>query len=164
LPNSIGFVPEDRHRDALVLQFGLAENVALKGAGNRRGRLTLRETREHTNELLGEFDVRGGDANSAARILSGGNQQKFVLARELDGDPELLVVENPTRGLDIRASRAVHERLQGAAAAGSAVVMYSSDMDEVLSLATRVVVMHAGVAAECTRNREAVGRAMLGLT
>jgi simple sugar transport system ATP-binding protein len=164
LPKSIGFVPEDRHRDALVLQFGLAENVALKGAGKRRGRLTMRDAREHTNALLDEFDVRGGDANSAARILSGGNQQKFVLARELDGDPELLVVENPTRGLDVRASRAVHARLQNAAAAGSAVVVYSSDMDEVLSLATRVLVVHAGVARECNRNRDAVGRAMLGLT
>jgi general nucleoside transport system ATP-binding protein len=164
LPKAIGFVPEDRHRDALVLQFGLAENVALKGAGKRRGRLTMRDAREHTSVLVEEFDIRGGDANSAARILSGGNQQKFVLARELDGAPELLVVENPTRGLDIRASRAVHSRLQNAAAAGSAVVMYSSDMDEVLSLATRVLVVHAGVAKECSRNRDAVGRAMLGLT
>jgi simple sugar transport system ATP-binding protein len=164
LPRSIGFVPEDRHRDALVLEFGLAENVELKGAGIRRGRLALRETRERTNALLEEFDVRGGGANSAARILSGGNQQKFVLAREMDGHPELLVVENPTRGLDIRASRAIHDRLRNAAAAGAGVVMYSSDLDEVLSLVTRVVVMHAGVARECARSREAVGRAMLGLT
>jgi simple sugar transport system ATP-binding protein len=163
LPRSIGFVPEDRHRDALVLEFGLAENVELKGAGNRRGRLALRKTREHTNALLKEFDVRGGGANSAARILSGGNQQKFVLARELDGQPELLVVENPTRGLDIRASRAIHDRLRNAAATGAGVVVYSSDIDEVLSLVTRVVVMHAGVARECVRSREAVGRAMLGL-
>jgi simple sugar transport system ATP-binding protein len=163
LPESIGFVPEDRHRDALVLGFTLAENMALKGAGNRRGRLTPVETRERTKTLLHDFDVRGGTAGSAARNLSGGNQQKFVLARELDGAPELLVVENPTRGLDIRATAAVRDRLRAAAAAGAAVVIYSSDMDEVLALASRVFVLHAGIAKECPRDRERVGLAMLGL-
>ena len=163
LPKSIGFVPEDRHRDALVLGFTLAENMALKGAGNRRGRLTSAETRERTKTLLEEFDVRGGTAGSAARNLSGGNQQKFVLARELDGAPELLVVENPTRGLDIRATAAVRGRLRAAAASGAAVVIYSSDMDEVLALASRVFVLHAGIAQECRRDRDQVGLAMLGL-
>ncbi len=163
LPKFIGFVPEDRHRDALVLGFTLAENMALKGAGSRRGRLTLVETRAHTDTLVNEFDVRGGTAGSAARNLSGGNQQKFVLARELDGAPELLVVENPTRGLDIRATAAVRDRLRAAAAAGAAVVIYSSDMDEVLALASRVFVLRAGLARECPRDRDSVGLAMLGL-
>jgi ABC-type uncharacterized transport system ATPase subunit len=164
LPQSIGFVPEDRHRDALVMEFGLAENLALKEAGKRHGRFSIGEIVEHTDALIEDFDVRGGNAKSAARNLSGGNQQKFVLARELDGDPDLLVVENPTRGLDIRASRAIHARLQAAAAAGAAVVMYSSDLDEVVALATRVLVVHGGLTRECARNREAVGQAILGLT
>ena len=163
LPQSIGFVPEDRHRDALVLDFTLMENLALKGAGSRRGQLAAGRIRDHTSTLLRDFDVRGGRADSAASNLSGGNQQKFVLARELDGEPELLVVENPTRGLDIRAASGVRERLRSAAAAGAGVVIFSSDLDEVLALAGRVVVLHGGTATESVRDREAVGRAMLGL-
>jgi len=162
LPTSIGFVPEDRHRDALVLGFSLTENIALKGSGDRRGRLAVGEIRERAAALLENFDVRGGDVGSAARKLSGGNQQKFVLARELDGAPELLVVENPTRGLDIRASAAIRERLRKAASAGAAVVMYSSDLDEVLALASRVFVVHGGNTIECAPDRDRVGLAMLG--
>jgi ABC-type uncharacterized transport system ATPase subunit len=163
LPQSIGFVPEDRHRDSLVLSFSLGENVALRDSGVRRGRLDLGATADHTNALIREFDVRGGAAETPARALSGGNQQKFVLARELDGSPALLVVENPTRGLDIRATRSVRERLSAAAAEGAAVVLYSSDLDEVLAMATRVLVLHAGEVRESINDRDAVGRAMLGL-
>lgn len=162
LPASIGFVPEDRHRDALVLEFSLTENVALKGAGVRRGRMLWRELRVQTDALVQRFDVRGGRAKAEARSLSGGNQQKFVIARELDGGPALLVVENPTRGLDIRATRAVHERLTAVASSEAAVLVYSSDLDEVLSLATRVVAMNAGTVREVPLDRDAVGRAMLG--
>jgi simple sugar transport system ATP-binding protein len=160
---SVGFVPEDRQRDALVLDFSLAENVALSGAGQRRGRLDWSEWRATTASLIARFDVRGGDASARARALSGGNQQKLVLARELNESPALLVVENPTRGLDIRATRDVHERLRAAAAAGAGVVVFSSDLDEVLALATRVLVVHAGVVRECECDRDLVGRAMLGV-
>ena len=164
LPSRVGFVPEDRHRDALVLQFSLAENLALAEAGVRRGRLPLRDMRHRTESLVREFDVRNAVATTRASALSGGNQQKFVLGRELSASPELLVVENPTRGLDIRASQAIHERLVLAAEAGAAVVVYSSDLDEVLTLATRVLVAHGGGVRECALDRESVGRAMLGLT
>ncbi len=163
-PSAIGFVPEDRLRDALVLDFGLAENVALKNAGTRRGRLRLKDIRRRSDRLVRTFDVRGGDPTTLARSLSGGNQQKLVLARELDGEPLLLVAENPTRGLDIRATRAVHEHLRSAATRGAAVVVYSSDLDEVLSLATRVLVIHGGTVRECPLDRDTVGRAMLGVT
>lgn len=163
MSTSVGFVPEDRHRDALVLDFSLAENVALKGAGARRGRLDWSVLRSNAAALIARFDVRGGDANATARTLSGGNQQKLVLARELDGAPALLVVENPTRGLDIRATQDVHDRLRAAATAGAGVVVFSSDLDEVLSLATRVLVLHGGLVRECPRDREVVGRAMLGV-
>ena len=97
------------------------------------------------------------------RMLSGGNQQKLVVARELDESPSLVVVENPTRGLDIRATQAVHQRLRDVAASGAAVVLYSSDLDEVLALSTRIFVLHAGELRECPLDREAVGRAMLGV-
>jgi simple sugar transport system ATP-binding protein len=110
-----------------------------------------------------------------AGALSGGNQQKLVLARELDADggterrtgddvvPAALVVESPTRGLDIRASAAVHARLREARDAGTAVVVYSSDLDEVLALADRVLTCYAGTVREVPADRAAVGRAILGL-
>jgi general nucleoside transport system ATP-binding protein len=162
-PITPGFVPEDRHRDALVLDFSLTENVALRGAGERRGRVDWRGLRSRATELISRFDVRGGDAGTQARTLSGGNQQKLVLARELDGSPALVVAENPTRGLDIRATADVHERLRAAAVAGAAVVVFSGDLDEVLALSDRVLVIHAGVVRECERDRDVVGRAMLGV-
>jgi simple sugar transport system ATP-binding protein len=97
------------------------------------------------------------------RTLSGGNQQKLVLARELEDTPSLVVAENPTRGLDVRAAGEVHERLRQAAMAGAGVLLYSSDLDEVLSLATRIVAVHDGRVREVATDREAAGRAMLGL-
>ena len=163
LPTSIGFVPEDRHKDAVILPFSLEENVALRESGVRRGRLRILENRNRTTDLIAAFDVRGGAADTSMRSLSGGNQQKLVLARELEGNPELLVVENPTRGLDLRASSAVHGRLRDAAAAGAAVVAYSSDVDELLAIATRVAVLHNGKLSETSLDRPSVGRAMLGL-
>lgn len=163
LPTHIGFVPEDRQRDALVLDFSLVENVVLRGAGARRGRIRWRTERATTAATLRDFDVRGDDVAEPARTLSGGNQQKLVLARELGDAPALLVAENPTRGLDIRATRDVHARLRGAARAGAGVVVHSSDLDEVIALADRVVVMHAGALREVGGGRDDVGRAMLGI-
>jgi simple sugar transport system ATP-binding protein len=163
LPEIIGFVPEDRHRDALILEFDAAENVVLRGAGRRRGLLHWRQQRARTAELIAQFDVRGGAHDGVVAALSGGNQQKLVIARELAGEPALLVAENPTRGLDIRATEAVHGMMRAVARRGGAVVVYSSDLDEVLRLAMRVVVIHDGHLRETVRDRDAVGRAMLGL-
>lgn len=162
-PGEVAFVPEDRQRDALALDFSLTENVALLGAGERRGRISWRALTLRTESLVRAFDIRAASARMPARALSGGNQQKLVLARELSINPRLLVAENPTRGLDVRATRAVHERLRRAADEGAAVIFYSSDLDEVLSLATRVVAMHAGRVRECSLDRDEVGRAMLGV-
>jgi len=163
IPAAVGFVPEDRHRDALVLDFPLYENVALRGAGGRRGIVPWTALRRDTGALLAEHDVRADDVTSPARALSGGNQQKLVLGRELAERPAALVVENPTRGLDIRASAAVLGQLEAARDAGTAVVVYSSDLDEVLALADRVLVVHAGAVHEVPPDRERVGRAMLGV-
>jgi simple sugar transport system ATP-binding protein len=96
------------------------------------------------------------------RTLSGGNQQKLVLARELEGAPTLVVAENPTQGLDVRAARAVRARLQEARDAGAGIVVYASDLDELLALADRVVVTFEGSVHEVSRDAEAIGRAMLG--
>ncbi|HEX6059300.1 MAG TPA: ATP-binding cassette domain-containing protein, partial [Gemmatimonadaceae bacterium] len=137
-PPRVGFVPEDRHRDALVLDFTIVENLVLAGAGARRGRIAWREEARRAVALLERHDVRASGVDAPARTLSGGNQQKLVLARELAGAPPLVVAENPTRGLDVRAAAAVHGALRAARAAGSAVVLHSSDLDEVLALADRV--------------------------
>ncbi len=171
-PPVVGFVPEDRHHDAVLLDRSLSENVALRGAGRRKGLMRWNTVRAHTASLMRAFDVRGPDAGATMRALSGGNQQKLVLARELDdafdgrpsrGDgPLALVVENPTRGLDVRATADVHARLYAARNRGAAVVVYSSDLDEVLALASRVFVAYAGTLRGVPLERDAVGRAMLG--
>ncbi|HYD53364.1 MAG TPA: ABC transporter ATP-binding protein [Gemmatimonadaceae bacterium] len=163
-PAAIAFVPEDRHRDALALDFSLAESVALRGSGARRGRLRWAEVVRRTAALLREHDVRAAGPTVPVRTLSGGNQQKLVLARELADEPALVVAENPTRGLDVHATVQVHAQLTDAAARGAAVLLYSTDLDEVLTLATRVLVLHGGRIDELPPDRERVGRAMLGAT
>jgi len=163
VPKNVAFIPADRHRDALILDFGPTENLALRGAGARRGVLRWKELASHANALIDQFDVRGARPGKPVRTLSGGNQQKLVLARELSEQPALVVADNPTRGLDIRATRGVHARIRLAASRGAGVVIYSSDLDEVLALATRVVVVHAGRVHPVARDRAAVGRAMLGV-
>lgn len=163
LPESVAFIPEDRHRDALVLEMTLVENVALRSLGQRRGRVPWDALRHDTETILADFDVRTTGTGARADALSGGNQQKLVLGRELATRPALVIAENPTRGLDIRATAAVQAQLRTARDAGSAVVLYSSDLDEVLTLADRMLVLHAGHVQEIyAPTRDNVGRAMLG--
>jgi simple sugar transport system ATP-binding protein len=162
LPERVGFVPEDRQHDALIGELTLTENVALSGAGARRGRMRWRDERERTDALMREYDVRARDGAVRARQLSGGNQQKLVVGRELEWTDLAIVAENPSRGLDFAATAAVHERLRAARDGGRAVVVYSSDLDELLALADRVIVVHVGHAREVARDRDAIGRAMLG--
>jgi len=166
IPSAVGFVPEDRHRDAVLLDRQLVENIALRGARERRGIMDWNAMRVRTESLMRTFDVRAAGPDARMRALSGGNQQKLVLARELDvgnlSGPRAIVVENPTRGLDVRATADVHARLRAARDAGAAVVMYSSDIDEVLLLANRVIVVFAGRVREAPVDRDVVGRLMLG--
>jgi simple sugar transport system ATP-binding protein len=163
IPDVVGFVPEDRQRDALILDESLTVNAALNGASERRGIIHWGQHRERARRLIADYDVRGGTPETPARALSGGNQQKFALGRELDAAPGMLVAENPTRGLDIRAAAAVRARLRRTAAEGAAVIVYSQDLDEVLALATRVVVIHRGRLRSVAMDRTIVGRAMLGV-
>lgn len=164
LPARTGFVPENRHRDAVVLDFSLTENVAIHGAGHRRGRMRWNVIEKRTSALLERFDIRARGTNDRMATLSGGNQQKVVLAREVDAQPDLLVVENPTRGLDIRASAFVRQQIRAGRDTGMAVVLYSSDLDEVIEAADRVLVVHAGTLRWVDRDRTAVGAAMLGVS
>ncbi|GJG86214.1 heme ABC transporter ATP-binding protein [Gemmatimonadetes bacterium T265] len=161
-PPRVAFIPEDRHRDALLLDGTLTENLALAGAGARRGRLDWPRVRDAAGTLVARADVRGGTPTTPARALSGGNQQKFVVARELDARPTLVVAENPTRGLDVRASAGLRTRLREAAAAGAAVVVYASDLDEVLGLADEMIVVYDGTVRRAPVDRRVVGRLMLG--
>ncbi|NUO64617.1 MAG: ATP-binding cassette domain-containing protein [Gemmatimonadaceae bacterium] len=162
LPARIGYVPQDRHSDAIADELTVAENVALAGAGARRGWIDWPVVGRRASELMARYDVRGDGPSAKASSLSGGNQQRLVLARELDDAPELVVADQPTRGLDLRATAEVHARLRAARAAGSAVVVHSTDLDEVVALADRVVVVASGALREVRRDPDAIGRAMLG--
>jgi general nucleoside transport system ATP-binding protein len=163
LPPRIAYIPQDRHSDAIADDLSLTENIALAGAGARHGWIDWNALRERTTLLMTRFDVRASSASASARTLSGGNQQRLVLARELEGDPLLVVADQPTRGLDLRATAEVHERLREARSAGAAVVLHSADLDEILALSDRIVVVAGGKLLDVEMNREAVGRAMLGV-
>ena len=162
VPPVIGFVPDDRHRDGLVLEMTLAENQALNGAGARRGTIRWDDAARITREILDRFDVRAPSEYVHASALSGGNQQKFILGRELHGRPPAIVIENPTRGLDIRAAAYVRQQVLEVRAHGVAVMLYSTDLDEVLALADRMLVVFGGRVREVPVNGQLVGRAMLG--
>lgn len=161
-PRRIGFIPEDRHREALALSLSVVENVALRGAGTRRGLLRWRQFRTLAEKLVSEFDIRTPSLDAPVSVLSGGNQQRLVLARELADNPDLVVAENPTRGLDARATAAIHARFRAARDEGMGIVLYSSDLDELVSLCDRVFAMYAGSLVATPNDRDAIGEAMLG--
>jgi simple sugar transport system ATP-binding protein len=144
----LGHIPEDRLRRGLVLEFSLAENLALhdyrKPPNSRFGWLNPRRIVTWARGLLHEFDVRGGGAESRASGLSGGNQQKVVVAREVERDPRILIAAQPTRGLDVGAIEFVHRRLVQERDEGRAILLVSLELDEVLSLADRILVIYEG--------------------
>jgi general nucleoside transport system ATP-binding protein len=144
----LGHIPEDRQRRGLVLDFTLAENLALhdfdRPPNSRWGWLFPQRMVRWAQGLLRQFDVRGGGPQTRASSLSGGNQQKVVLAREIARDPKLLIAAQPTRGLDVGAIEFVHRRLVEARDGGEAVLLVSLELDEILSLADRILVMYEG--------------------
>ena len=169
LDAGIGHIPEDRHRRGLVLPFSLTENLALhayrQAPNSRHGFLNLRAMAERAQRLLKEFDVRGGTPATSAGALSGGNQQKVVLAREIDGDPKVLIAAQPTRGLDVGAIEFVHRRLVEQRDAGRAVFLVSLELEEILSLSDRILVIYEGrIVGEFppTATEEQLGFAMTG--
>jgi simple sugar transport system ATP-binding protein len=169
LEAGVHHIPEDRHRRGLVLAFSLEENLALHDyrypPNSRRGFLNLRAIGERARRLLQEFDVRGGTPSTPAGALSGGNQQKVVLAREIDGDPKVLIAAQPTRGLDVGAIEFVHRRLVEQRDAGRAVFLVSLELEEILSLSDRILVIYEGrIVGEFppTATEEEIGFAMTG--
>jgi simple sugar transport system ATP-binding protein len=144
----IAHIAEDRHLLGLVLPFTLAENLALREYRSpqfsARGWLRLRYMKERAQKLLGEFDVRGGGPETYAASLSGGNQQKVCIAREISCDPKVLIAHQPTRGLDVGAIEFVHRRLIDERRRGRAVLLVSLEYEEVRALADRILVIYEG--------------------
>ena len=144
----IGHIPEDRQLRGLVLDFTLAENLALhdfrEEPDSKWGWLYPRRLVERAVRLLKEFDVRGGRPETRAAALSGGNQQKVVVAREVSRDPRILVAAQPTRGLDVGAIEFVHRRLVEERDKGRAILLLSFELEEILSLSDRILVVYEG--------------------
>ena len=169
LDAGMGHIPQDRQRRGLVLEFSLAENIALhdydKPPAARFGWLRPRVLVQRAVGLLRAFDVRGGGPQTRAGALSGGNQQKVVLAREIERDPKVLIAAQPTRGLDVGAIEYLHRRLVTERDEGRAILLVSLELDEILSLSDRILVVyegqivgeHAGEVSE-----EEIGLEMLG--
>jgi general nucleoside transport system ATP-binding protein len=176
LPGGIGFVPQDRTTEGLIADFDMAENIGLAlhdrwpgpgggHAGGGRWLMPWAEARSRAEDVRRRFGVKAPSVRTRAGALSGGNQQRLVVGRELAMATDLLVAENPTRGLDIAATRFVRARLQMPPVPAPGVVLISSDLDEVLALADRVLVMVRGrlvAVSEQSRTREGVGELMLG--
>jgi simple sugar transport system ATP-binding protein len=169
LDDGLGHIPQDRQLHGLVLDFTLAENLALHEYRHpplsKRGWLSPRRMVARARLLLLEFDVRGGGPQTPARSLSGGNQQKVIIAREVERDPRILIAAQPTRGLDVGAIEFVHRRLVSERDEGRGILLVSLELDEILSLSDRILVLYEGaVAGEFppSASEEELGLAMIG--
>lgn len=145
----IGHIPEDRHKHGLVLDFSLEENIALQTYFEEplssKGIINFDERNKVSERLIEEFDVRSGQGSeTTARSMSGGNQQKAIIAREVDRSPELLIAAQPTRGLDVGAIEYIHKRLVEERDAGKAVLLVSLEMEEVLNVSDKIAVIYEG--------------------
>ena len=169
LRDGTGHVPEDRGSDGLVADFSVAENLVLNlwdaEPFARRGTLQFGAINSHARELVSAYDIRTPSVATSAGSLSGGNQQKLVVAREFDRPIDLLVASQPTRGVDVGSIEYIHTQLVAKRDEGTAVLLVSSELDEVLALADRVAVMFHGRLVgpfDTPISKEAVGRMMAG--
>jgi len=144
----MSYVPEDRQEQGLVMDYDLVENGLLGSQHQapfaRNGRIDWGEARDHAESVIGEYDVRPPDADTEAESLSGGNQQKFVVGREFERDPTLLVAAHPTRGVDVGSIEFIHERLLELRSQGVAILLVSSKLEEVQALSDRLAVIYEG--------------------
>ena len=167
---SVGHVPEDRHRDGLVLEMMISENIALqtyyKEPLSKKGILNYTNIIRYAKQLMQEFDVRAASEIVPASALSGGNQQKAIIAREVDRNPDLLIVSQPTRGLDVGAIEYIHKRLIQERDNGKAVLVVSFELDEILNVSDRIAVIHdgkiQGIVTPETTNKQELGVLMAG--
>ncbi|MBB5354821.1 simple sugar transport system ATP-binding protein [Anoxybacillus mongoliensis] len=144
----VGHIPQDRHKHGLVLDFPIGENMVLqtyyKEPYSKRGILNFKAIYDKARQLIREFDVRTPDEYTKARALSGGNQQKAIIGREVDRDPDLLIAAQPTRGLDVGAIEFIHKRLIEQRDKGKAVLLVSFELDEIMNVSDRIAVIYEG--------------------
>lgn len=144
----VGHIPEDRHKRGLVLDFTVSENMVLqtyyRPPYSKGWAIQFAEVDKYAKRLIQEFDVRTPDEHTPVRALSGGNQQKAIIAREVDRDPDLLIAAQPTRGLDVGAIEFIHRRLVEQRDKGKAVLLVSLELDEIMKLSDRVAVINGG--------------------
>lgn len=172
IESGLSHIPEDRHKHGLVLDFSISENMVLetyyKSPYSKGGFLDRRKVDEHAEKLVKDFDVRTPSIETLARSLSGGNQQKAIIAREIDKNPDLLIAAQPTRGLDVGAIEFVHRQLIEQRDQGKAVLLISFELDEIMNVSDRIAVIYEGrivgeVLPENTNDQE-LGLMMAGFT
>ena len=147
--DGMAHIPEDRHKDGLVLDYDLQQNLVLQSYFTKRfqnhGFLKFDAIRNYAEELIKKFDIRSGQGvNSIVRGMSGGNQQKAIIARELDRNPDIVIAVQPVRGLDVGAIEYIHKQLIAQRDAGKAVLLVSLELDEVMNVSDRILVMYEG--------------------
>ncbi len=147
--SGMSHIPEDRHKHGLVLDYNLQQNAVLQTYFEPRfqnhGFIKFGAVRQYAQKLIGQYDIRSGQGeDSIVRDMSGGNQQKVIIARELDRNPEVVVAVQPTRGLDVGATEYIHKQLIAQRDAGKAVLLVSLELDEVMDVSDRIVVMYEG--------------------
>ena len=148
--SGLSHIPADRHKHGLVLDYTLEDNLVLQRYfepefTGKAGFLRRDNIRAYAERLIEDYDIRSGQGPvTIARSMSGGNQQKAIIAREIDKDPELLVAVQPTRGLDVGAIEGVHRQLVAQRDAGKAVLLVSLELDEVMDVPDRILVMYEG--------------------
>ncbi|SDM70996.1 simple sugar transport system ATP-binding protein [Halogranum gelatinilyticum] len=170
IDSGMAYIPEDRHERGLVMDFDLTQNSILGSQHSepfaKRGRINWGRARTHTDEIISQYDVRPPNAEADAESFSGGNQQKFIVGREFERDPDLVVATHPTRGVDIGATNFIHDRLLDLRREGKAIVLVSSNLTEVQGLSDRLAVMHDGeimdVVDPATVTEEQIGLLMAG--
>ncbi|AXI31006.1 heme ABC transporter ATP-binding protein [Priestia megaterium] len=170
--SGVGHIPQDRHKHGLVLDYTIGENIGLQTyyqkPMSKSGILNYKEMYKKAKELIAEYDVRTPSEYTQARSLSGGNQQKAIIAREVDRSPELLIAAQPTRGLDVGAIEFIHKKLIEERDKGRAVLLISLELDEVMNLSDRIAVIYEGKIVDIVdpkeTNEQELGLLMAGGT
>lgn len=169
-PSFMGFIPEDRHKTGLVLDFSVAENLVIKEYMNapytKKGILQYKEIKRHADEMIKKYNIKTPNCDVKAKALSGGNQQKVVIAREMDTQPVFDMAAHPTRGLDLGAVTNVHDILLAERNRGAAVLFISAELQEIMAVADRIVVLYSGeIMGDLngeTADQNVIGQMMLG--
>ena len=171
LDSGVGFIPEDRKKDGLVMEFSIEENLMLnqsfKSRFTRGLNINTKSRKDIANDLVKRFDIRTPSIEAKASNLSGGNQQKVVVARELSREVNLLIASQPTRGVDVGSIEFIHRQLLAERDEGKAILLISSELDEVLALADRIAVMYRGKIVGIVQRdtpRKVIGEMMAGVS